>query len=61
MLPRPAPGPLASLPVLHLLLVFPEDNQQSESQTFPSAILEPYGFKSPQVAYHQFPCKNIPC
>lgn len=37
MLPRPPPGPLASLPVLHLLLVLPEDNQQSGSQTRPPA------------------------
>lgn len=35
VLPRPAPGPLASLPVLHLLLVFPKENHQSGSQNLP--------------------------
>lgn len=48
MLPRPAPGPLASLPVLRLLLMFPEDNQQAESQTYPPATWNPVVSNTPR-------------
>lgn len=41
VLPRPAPGPLASLPVLHLLLLFPEDNHPSGSQSLPDTAAQP--------------------
>lgn len=58
MLPRPPPGPLASLPVLHLLLVLPEDNRQSGSQTCPPATRSHQGFKHPdtpaQPSFRQF-------
>lgn len=61
VLPWPAPGPLASLPVLHLLLVFPKDNHQSGwEKPCAHTLSSPHGKPRPSNTLTLGACESLP-